>query len=165
MSKKIIILKLLPDESYCMSSSLQDGKVSYLYVHGDWDPEDWKEVQKGAEFYLIQNMDSSSGISMHGTIYSDAQDYGPYPGTEKGMVGTHLQADLYIDIDKYRLLSTSTLQSLMPDFDWTAPISGHHLPEQYAAKLHQIWHDYLTMNDDFIDNQSSPFKWIPNDNQ
>ena len=147
MSNKIIILKLLPDESYCLSHRFQEGKVSYQYVHGDWNPEDWKEVHKGSEFFLIQNMDSSPGISMHGTIYSDAQDYGIFPGTEKGIVGTHLLADLYIDIDKYRLLSTATLQSLMPDFDWTASISGRPLPELYAAKLHQIWHDYLAMND------------------
>ena len=95
---------------------------------------------------------------MHGTIYSDAKDYGPFPGTEKGLVGTHLLADLYIDIDKYRLLSTNTLQALTPAFDWNAPISGHPLPEQYASKLHQIWDDYLAMNDYFKDNQSAPFK-------
>lgn len=155
MGKKTIILKLLPDESYCLSHSFQDGKVSYLYVHGDWNPEDWKEVHKGSEFFLIQNMDGSPGISMHGIINSDAQDYGSFPGTEKGVVGTHLLTDLYIDIDKYRLLSTNTLTTLMPDFDWNAPFSGHPLPEQYVAKLHQIWYEYLAMNDNFIDNQSA----------
>ena len=152
MSKKTIILKLIPDQSYCLTHSFQEGKVSYQYIHGDWNLEDWKEVHKGAEFFLIQNMDSFPGISMHGIIYSDAQDYGSFPGTEKGIVGTYLLTDLYIDINKYRLLSTNTLQTLMPDFNWDSPISGHPLPEQYAAKLHQIWHDYLAMNDDFKDN-------------
>ena len=147
MSKKTIILKLIPDQSYCLTHSFQQGKVSYQYVHGDWNPEDWKEVHKGAEFFLIQNMGSFPGISMHGIIYSDAQDYGPFPGTENGLVGAHLLADLYIDADKYRLLSTNTLQTLMPNYNWDNPISGHPLPEQYAAKLHQIWHDYLAMND------------------
>ena len=158
MGKNIIILKLLPDESNCLSHNYQEGKVSYQYVHGDWNPEDWKVVHKGAEFFLIQNMDSSPGISMHGIIYSDAKDHGPFPGTEKGIVGTHLLANTYIDIDKYRLLSTNTLQNLMPDFDWDSPFSGHPLPEQYAAKLHQIWHEYLAMNDIFINNQSAPFE-------
>ena len=147
MSKKIIILKLLPDESYCMSSSLLDGKVSYLYFHGDWNPEDWKDVQSGTEFFLIQNMDSSPGISMHGIISTDAQEFGRFPGTEKGIVGAHLLADLYIDIDKYRLLSTNTLNTLMPYFDWDDPTSGRALPEQYTDTLHNIWRDYLAMND------------------
>ena len=153
--RNIIILKLLPNESYCLSHSLQEGKVSYLYVHGDWNPEDWKEVHKGSEFFLIQNMDGFPGISMQGTINSDAQVFGSFPGTEKGIVGTHLLANLYVDIDKYRLLSTSTLQAMMPDFDWDSPFSGHPLPKQYAIKLHQIWYEYLAMNEIFIDNQSA----------
>ena len=100
---------------------------------------------------------------MQGTINSDAQVFGSFPGIEKGIVGTHLLANLYVDIDKYRLLSTSTLQAMMPDFDWDSPFSGHPLPKQYAIKLHQIWYEYLAMNDNFIDNQSAPFECIPDD--
>ena len=151
MSKKIIILKLLPEESYCIDMSWKKNTTQYYgYIHGDWDPEDWKEAHSGDEFFLIQYKDNSTGIIMHGTLHSDAKHFGPCPGTENGVYGAYLISDLHIDENKYRLLTPDTLQAAMPAFQWKALHSGRPLPEIYADRLHQMWNEYLSMNDDLI---------------
>lgn len=158
-NSKIIILKLLPDESYCFNIRMGDKSTQYYgYMHADWDLEDWKEAKSGDEFFLIQYKDNSAGIIMHGTLHSDAKPYGPYPGTKNGLYGTFLIPDQHINEEKYRLLSTDILKTLMPFFDWDTPTSGLVLPEQYSNTIHKIWYEYLAMNDNFLDNQSTPFE-------
>lgn len=157
--RKIIILKLLPDESYCFNIEMGDKSTQYYaYMHGDWDPEDWKDAKSGDEFFLIQYKDNSTGIIMHGTLHSDAKPYGPYPGTKHGVYGTYLISDQHIDEDKYRLLSTETLKAAMPEFQWNAIYSGLTLPFQYENRIHQLWKKYLEMNDDLntFELQSHP---------
>ena len=134
----------------------------YSYVHGDWDPEDWKDVHKGDEVFVILYEDNSTGILMHGQLYSDARLYGPFPGTRSGVSGTNIITDIVINSDKNRLLSPNVLSSVMPDFQWFDLHSGRALPDKYVPILHQMWKEYLEMNNDFKDDKPANFRWKPN---
>ena len=150
---KIIILKLLPDESYCFNINMGDKSTQYYgYIHADWDPEDWKEAKSGDEFFLLQYKDNSSGIIMHGTLHSDAKHYGPYPGTKNGIYGTYLIPDQQIDEEKYRLLSTDVLKNAMPEFNWSPGPSGRKITGPNVRKMHKLWKQYLAMNDYDLSN-------------
>ncbi len=145
---KIIILKLLPDESYCFNIKMGDKSTQYYgYMHADWDPEDWKEAKSGDEFFLLQYKDKSTGIIMHGTLHSDAKHFGPYPGTKKGLYGTYLIPDQHINEDKYRLLSTVALKNSMPEFNWDSGHSGRKVTGSYIRIIRKMWKQYLEMND------------------
>ena len=156
--KKIIIIKLLPEKSFCIKLKWgKEASQNYLYTHIDWDPDDWKEAQSGDEFFLIQYKDNSTGIIMHGKLHSDAKDYGPFPGTRKGIYGTYLIADQHINEEKYRLLSTDTLQAAMPEINWGPGPSGWKVTGPYIKKLRRMWREYLEMNDNFNNDNVTGF--------
>ena len=125
----------------------EGGQIKLEDERQDWIIKDWVDVQPGDEFFMIQSLRETSGIAMHGKIttklfkINDGHDLdGYYVGFE---------SDVILPPDKFRQLSVDALSAEMPDFDWHSTQSGRILPEKYTDTLHQIWKEYLAMNDSF----------------
>ena len=96
---------------------------------------------------MIQLLRETSGIAMHGKITTKLFKRNDRPDLEGYYVG--FESDVILPPDKYRQLSLDALSAEMPDFNWNSTVSGRILPEKYADTLHQIWNEYLSMNDGF----------------
>ena len=144
MSKKIIILELLEYETLI----LIDRQLNkHVYLLPDWEEPYRSNISKGDEFFIINRTLDTPGIMMYGTIATGVHLFRNY-GYDR------IVFEEYHDINplKYRLLSPDVLQKSMPHFSWDIAFPGRSVPDIYADKLHQMWNEYLSMNDDLKDD-------------
>ena len=119
----------------------------------NWSVWDWKDLQEDDEFYMIKCGEGVTGIVMHGIFTSEAYVDEDWSGKGRVVHYADMEPDTMIHPDKCRLLTTEALEAAMPDFQWNGGHSGRVLPDAYAAKLKEMWNEYLAMNDDFFNDE------------
>ncbi len=150
---KTFILEWNPSVSSYKLDDFEDELANFDEAWFNWSVWDWKQAREGDEFFMIKCGESVTGIVMHGVFSSD-----PYPGEDWSGRGREvyyadLESDTMIHPDKCRLLTTETLEAAMPGFQWNGGHSGRVLPKEYSEKLHEIWNEYIAMNDGFLDEE------------
>lgn len=141
---KTFILEWRPSIS---SYKMQDfiGDLEYLeYGDFNWSVWDWEKARSGDNFYLIKCGEDETGIVMKGFFTSD-----PYSGEDWSGKGRDVH---YMDMRpvfmaiptlERGIITTAELEVAMPDFQWNGGHSGRLLPEEYAARLHTLWGEYM----------------------
>ena len=149
---KTFILEWRPAISSYKMEDFEEELAHFEDAWFNWSIWDWKEAEEGDEFYMIKCGEGVTGIVLHGMFSSDCYQGEDWSGKGREVYYADLEPDTMIHPDKCRLLTTEALEIAMPGFEWNGGHSGRLLPEGYAAKLHQMWQEYLAMNDDFFNN-------------
>lgn len=115
----------------------------------NWSIWEWQDLKEGDEFYMIKCGEAPTGVVMHGMFTSDAYQGEDWSGKGRETYYADMLPDAMIHPLKSRLLSTEALAEAMPDFKWNGGHSGRILTTEYAAKLKEMWQEYLEMNNNF----------------
>ena len=92
---------------------------------------------------------------MHGLFTSRPYQGEDWSGKGREVYYADLEPDTMIHPERCRLLSAETLEASMPGFQWNGGHSGRVLPAEYESKLHELWNEYLEMNNDFFDEKKA----------
>lgn len=110
----------------------------------DWSIWDYQKAHVGDRFYMIRTGNGKNGIVMRGTIIG-----APYPDEDwsgKGRKVYYIRMALthMIHPDKSpQLLTTEELTNGISDYNWNDGHSGELLSDIQAAKLEDMWHDFI----------------------
>jgi len=123
--------------------------------HMDWSVFDYKHVRKGDECYLLKVGAGPVGICLYGKILT-----APYKGDDWSDKGR--RAIRYVDLRPkvcinplcLPILSTSDLETAIPDFNWRTGHSGECLTPEQSRKLKRLWNFFLAANAEFLSRNS-----------
>lgn len=150
---KVLILEWCPAISSYKIDHFEEELVHFDEAWFNWSVWNWKQVREGDEFFMIKCGEGVTGIVMHGVLSSDPYPDEDWSGKGRKVYYADMKPDTMIHPDKCRLLTTGALGAAMPDFQWNGGHSGRMLPKEYTGKLHEMWNEYLAMNDDFLDEK------------
>ena len=150
---KTFILEWRPAISSYKMENFEDEFKHFDEAWFNWSVWDWKDLQEDDEFYMIKCGEGVTGIVMHGYFCSEPYVDEDWSGKGREVHYADMEPDTMIHPDKCRLLTTEALEAAMPDFQWNGGHSGRVLPGAYAAKLKEMWNEYLAMNDDFFNDE------------
>lgn len=144
------ILEWRPKISSYKMEHFEEDLAHFDEVWFNWSIWDWKDAEEGDEFYMIKCGEGVAGVVMHGVFGSECYQGEDWSGKGREAYYADIEPDIMIHPDKCRLLKTEALEAAMPNFQWNGGHSGRVLFSEYAAKLDQMWKEYLVMNDDFF---------------
>ena len=110
----------------------------------DWSIWDYQKVHIGDRFYMIRTGEGKNGVVMRGTIIGT-----PYPDEDwsgKGRKVYYIRMGLshIIHPDKSpKLLTVKELADGVADFNWETGHSGEMLTDEQAARLEDVWQNYI----------------------
>ena len=131
-----------------------NGMLSFLMEiakednRGDWSIHDHERVRAGDTFYMLKVGKGQNGIVKRGTITTDPVADADWSGRGRKVYYCDYEAEIMINPDTFELLESAALRDAIPDFDWFGGHSGVVLNEAQAAKLEELWDDYLRRNMD-----------------
>ena len=155
---KVFILEWRPAISSYKMEDFEEELDHFDDAWFNWSIWDWKEARAGDEFFMIKCGEEPTGIVMHGVFDSLPYKGEDWSGKGRTVYYADLEPDTMIHPDRCRLLGTDALEAAMPAFQWNGGHSGRVLPPDLAPTLHQMWADYLAMNDNFFNNHSAARK-------
>ena len=107
----------------------------------NWSIFEWEEARRGDEFYMLRVGDEKAGIVFRGLFISEPYVMDDWAGTSKRRLYMDMACVNPVANDAIPPLSLSKLQESIPDFDWTKGHSGVLLPDDVAARLHEMWEE------------------------
>lgn len=153
--RKVFILEWRPSISSYKMEDFTDELEHFDTAWFNWSIWDWQEAVPGDEFFMIKCGEEPSGIVMHGLFTSRPYQGEDWSGKGREVYYADLEPDTMIHPERCRLLSTETLEAAMPGFQWNGGHSGRVLPSGYESKLHELWNEYLEMNNDFFSEKKA----------
>ena len=153
LPRKVYILEWRPAISSYKIEDFEDELRHFNNAWFNWSIWEHRELFPGDEFFMIKCGEEPTGIVMHGYFSSGAYQGEDWSGKGREVYYADMEPDTMIHPEKCRLLSTEALDSAMPLFQWNGGHSGRILPKEYEGKLHELWNEYLEMNNDFFDEK------------
>ncbi len=144
--RKTFIMRWNTDISNYTLSEFNDAMEDFFDegFYYDWSIWDYQKAHIGDRFYMIRTGEGKNGVVMRGTISGN-----PYPDEDwsgKGRKVYYIRLSLTNMIHPERtplLLTTDELTEAIPDFNWKEGHSGEILCDSQAAKLEEVWQDYI----------------------
>lgn len=138
--------------SYTMDRFKDD--FNFRECVGNWSFHEHEDVEEGDYFYMVRCGEGRIGIVMHGVITSECyEDEDWSPKNRKPIFYADIQDDITIDPESAEVMLTPELLTKeMPDFNWYGGHSGRKLSEDMAARLDEIWLDYINSNSEMLVN-------------
>jgi len=109
----------------------------------DWSVWEHEKIHAGDRYYWLKLGYGQVGIVSSGIVSSE-----PYKDTDwsgKGRETYYVKFDpvVVINPDTLPILTSRELKEAIPDFDWEKGHSGLVLNDRQAAKLDELWKDFL----------------------
>ena len=140
-----VILKWNPAvSSYNLIRFLDD--IAQKVHESDWSIWEHERVRSGDTFYMVKVGHGQTGIVMRGKIISDPVTDEDWSGRGRRTFYCDYDAEIMINPDTFRILSSDALRDNIPEFDWTGGHAGVVLNERAAAVLETMWRAYLLEN-------------------
>ena len=144
--RKTFIMRWNTDISNYTLSEFEDAMEDFFDegFYYDWSIWDYQKAHIGDRFYMIRTGEGKNGVVMRGTIIGT-----PYPDEDwsgKGRKVYYIRMSLSNMIHPERtplLLTTDELTEAIPNFNWKEGHSGEILNDVQAAKMEEVWQDYI----------------------
>lgn len=147
--KSVVILRWNPAFSSFGTESVVcslDGMNAHPRGHMDWSVFDYKKVHKGNECYLLKVGTGPVGICLYGKVVSEPYKNDDWSGRGRVTYYVNLRPKVCINPLCLPILSTSDLETAIPDFNWRSGHSGEVLAPVQARKLRRLWNGFLVSN-------------------
>jgi len=144
--RKTFIMRWNTDISNYKLSEFE-GAMEDFFEEGfyyDWSIWDYNKVHVGDKFYMIRTGEGKNGVVMRGTIMGNPYPDEDWSGKGRKVFYVRMTVACMIHPDRTSLLlTTDELTEAIPDFNWKEGHSGEMLNDTQAAKLDEVWQDYI----------------------
>ena len=127
---------------------------SFLLEHYSWSVYEYEEAKKNDRFVMVRVGEGKTGVVMSGIFDSNPYQAGDWSGKGREVYYMNMQPNFIADPDNAPLISTSELQSAIPDFDWTGGHSGRKLNKEQSVILDKLLGKYFGRIVNLIDGKT-----------
>ena len=153
-----VILKWNPNfSSYSMYHFLYDVINTNYGVTDDfdWSVWDYEKIHEGDKFYWVKLGYGQIGIVGQGVITSEPWVGEDWSGKGRKTYYVNFVPNILINPDALPILTSSTLASRIPDFEWDHGHSGLVLDDTQAEKLDNLWEAFLNEHKDEFETKAN----------
>lgn len=153
--RKTFIMRWNSDISNHRMVDFEDSMADFNDVgfYYDWSIWDFKKVHVGDKFYMIRTGNGVNGVVMKGTLTGIPYADEDWSGKGRKVYYVRMSLSHIIHPDKAPLvLTTDTLSTAIPGFNWKEGHSGEMLADEEANLLDRLWEEYLKELHELVEN-------------
>ena len=153
--RKTFIMRWNSDISNHRMVDFEDSMADFndVGLYYDWSIWDFKKVHVGDKFYMIRTGNGVNGVVMKGTLTDIPYADEDWSGKGRKVYYVRMSLSHIIHPDKAPLvLTTDTLSTAIPGFNWKEGHSGEMLADEEANLLDRLWEEYLKELHELLEN-------------
>lgn len=127
---------------------------SFLLEQFSWSVYEHEKAKKNDRFVMVRVGEGKTGVVMSGIFDSNAYQAGDWSGKGREVFYMNMQPSFIADPENAPIISTSELQSAIPDFDWTGGHSGRMLNQKQATIVDKLLCKYFAKIANLIDGKT-----------
>ena len=152
-----VIFKWNPSfSSYSMFHYLNDlVNCNYGVTDGfNWSVWEFDKVHEGDRYYWLKLGQGAVGIVGCGTITSEPYEDEDWSGKGRKTYYVDFKPEMLLNPDALPILTNTTLNARIPDFEWDHGHSGIVLNRVQAERLEKLWEAFVTENQEDLEKKA-----------
>lgn len=104
----------------------------------DWSIYEWQEARRGDIFYMMRTGDDKAGLVFRGQFITDPYPGDDWAGTNRRRMYVDMVCNGFVEPGDTPRITLESLQTAIPEIDWSKGHSGELLSEDVVTKLEEL---------------------------